>query len=406
VSRTVSMRDHVDLAPQGSRRLFKGKETNDRETAHKRIALFLGTLGGGGAERVMATLANAFRKQDFAVDVVLVERVGSYLADLDPGVRVVDLRSNRAFFALWGLVKYLRAAKPDAMLATQGHINIVAVWARLIARVPTRLVVREAITISVHVSNAQGVTKMKAKVIACMLRWFYLLSDCVVAPSEGVADDLVLAFSIPRNRVVVIANPLPPRLFQWQFVAPPAHPWFAPGEDIPIVLGVGRLTAQKDFPTLIRAFAKAASVRPTRLMILGEGEDRGALTRLIDSLGLEDRVAMPGFVGNPFSYMRQAAVYVLSSRFEGLPNALLEAMAVATPVIATDCSSGPREILEGGRWGMLVAVGDVDGMAQAITAGLDRQIKTMPLSVLEERYGVEVVAKRYLNVLGLTSVRG
>src|SRR5262249_37227290 len=150
---------------------------------------------------------------------------------------------------------------------------------------------------------------------------------------------------------------------------PLSHPWFAPGS-LPVILGVGRLTWQKDFPTLIKAFALVRSRQPARLLILGEGEKRLELETIVKELGLAADVCLPGYVDNPFAYMHRCSAFVLSSASEGLPNSLIEAMACGAPVISTDCASGTAEILENGRYGPLVPVGDVEAMATAISATL------------------------------------
>ncbi len=343
----------------------------------------------------MTTLANGFYREGYPVDVVLGMRTGVYLNELDPGIDIVDLASSRTAFSLLPLVRYLRRARPGAMLATQGHVNIVAILARMIARVPLRLLVREAITPSVFAKNQTG---FKAWATLKLLRIFYPLADCIIAPSQGVMDDLTQELGLPKMGVVVIPNPVLLDSIHQAAQDLPQHPWFDLGS-IPVVLGIGRLSAQKDFPTLISAFAKISGHRQARLMILGEGEDRPELEKMVAGLHLHGQVELPGFVDNPFAYLKRSAVYVLSSTSEGLPNALLEAMAVGIPVVATDCPSGPREILEGGRWGRLVAVADVDAMAAAIGEALDGLVATAPLSILAERYGVDNIVKRYIEVL-------
>ncbi|NLO89188.1 MAG: glycosyltransferase, partial [Clostridia bacterium] len=187
----------------------------------------------------------------------------------------------------------------------------------------------------------------------------------VVAVSQGVADDLVKTTGLMRELIKVIYNPIvTPELLE-KAKESIGHPWFKPGQP-PVILSAGRLTAAKDFPTLIHAFARVRAERLARLMILGEGEERPNLESLVRELGLESDVSMPEFVENPYAYMARAAVFVLSSAWEGFGNVLVEAMAVGTPVVSTDCPSGPAEILEGGKWGKLVPVGDVEKLAKAL----------------------------------------
>jgi glycosyltransferase involved in cell wall biosynthesis len=214
-----------------------------------------------------------------------------------------------------------------------------------------------------------------------LLGTFYPWAAAVVAVSRGAADDLARTSGLPRDRVQVVYNPvLTPALMALARQAP-GHPWFASGEP-PVILGVGRLTPQKDFPTLIRAFAEVRRCRSARLMILGEGEERGRLEALARELGVADDVALPGFQENAMAYMGGSALFVLSSAWEGLPTVLIEALAAGTRVVSTDCPSGPREILQEGRLGALVPVGDVAALTGAMIDALARSPSAVPLEAL------------------------
>jgi len=175
---------------------------------------------------------------------------------------------------------------------------------------------------------------------------------------------------------------------------PLAHPWFAPGQP-PVLLGVGRLHVQKDFPNLLRAFAIIRTQRPIRLVILGEGELRSELETLAKKLDVSEDVAFPGFVDNPYTWMLRSAVFVLSSTYEGLANVLIEAMATGTSVVSTDCPSGPAEILEGGKWGRLVLVEDPGALAQAIIKTLDTP-ETIDVTKRAQDFSVEKSVKGYM----------
>jgi glycosyltransferase involved in cell wall biosynthesis len=343
----------------------------------------------------MATLANGFHRAGQEVDVVLVQRAGGYLDELDAGVNVVDLRSSRIVFALYPLIKYLRRVRPAAMVATLPALNVVAVLARLLAGTPTYLAVRQTNT---AVVGSKGVPDWKARVIGKFTTTFYPLADVVIAPSQGVAESLINRWGIAARVITVIPNPLDTRRIQ-QRADEPVQAAKADGRGAPIVLGVGRLTAQKDFPTLVRAVRKVLETVRVRLLIAGEGRDRESLEDLIRSSGLDDHITLLGFVDNPFAYMRHASVYVLSSRWEGLSNALLQALVLGVPVVATDCPGGSREILENGRWGRLVPVGDAAAMAAAIIDGVEGRIDKPPVALLEERYGIDAVVDRYLEAL-------
>lgn len=330
-----------------------------------RVALYLPSLRGGGAERVMVLLANGLAKHGHLVDLVLAKAEGPYLSDVHSDVRIVDLACRRVALSLPGLIRYLRRERPAAMLSALNHANVIACLAYRLARVPMRLMISEHNTLSMsHPQNARG------RLVPWLMRLVYPWADGVVAVSQGVADDLVHTLGIDASRVKVIYNPVVDDALLVKAKQPLEHPWFKQGEP-PVVLGVGRLTEQKDFEKLIRAYALVRAKRVVRLMILGEGKLRLQLETLVSQLGLKDDVALPGFVDNPFVYMARAAVFVLSSRSEGLPTVLIEAMACGAPVVSTDCPSGPREILEGGKWGLLVPVGNVSTLAQAMALTLD-----------------------------------
>ena len=330
------------------------------------IAIYLPSLRGGGAERAMVTLANGFADRGLKIDLVLAQAEGPYLSEVSPGVRVVNLQSGRVLPSLPGLVRYLRRERPQAVLSALNHANVIAVVARMLAGVPVRLVVSERNNVSLSGSSSKN---LRSRVVPHMMRWAYRKADGVTAVSGGVADDLANAINLPRDSISVIFNPVvTPELIEKSRV-PLEHPWLGEGKP-PVILGVGRLTPQKDFSTLIRAFARVRTVRDCRLVILGEGELRAELEQLVTSLGLADSVKLPGFAENPFAWMSRVRLFVLSSRWEGLPNVLIQAMACGAAVVSTDCPSGPDEILEGGKWGKLVPVGDVEALAEAISENL------------------------------------
>jgi len=361
----------------------------------QRLGIFLPSLRGGGAERVMVNLARGFVERGLQVDLVLAKAEGPYLSQVPQSVRVVDLRSKQVLYSLPGLVRYLRRERPKALLSAMDHANVVALWAKRLAGVPAHAVVSVHSTTSIATKRAKN---MRGRMMPLFIRKFYPWADAVVAVSKGVAEDLLEIAYLPKEKIRVIYNPvITPDLFA-KAEEPVDHPWFRPGEP-PAILGIGRLTEAKDFPTLIRAFALVRKRRSARLMILGEGEERPKLEALVRKLGLENDVALPGFVDNPYKYMKRAAVFVLSSRWEGFGNVLVEAMACGCPVISTDCQSGPAEILEGGRWGQLVPVGDVQRMAESIIAVLKGEKKdARPRS---RAFSVDYIAGKYAKVLGL-----
>lgn len=361
------------------------------------IAIFLRDLCGGGAERVMLNLACGFIERGLKVDLVLARAEGQYLARVPPEVRLVDLKARWLPTSPPKLVQYLRQVRPGGLLSALHYPCEIALWAKRFSGVSTRVVVSEHNTLSLE---AQRIPQLSVGLTPLAARLFYPWADGIVAVSQGVAKDLARVTCLPLERIKVIYNPVVvPELFT-QAKELIDHAWFKPGEP-PVVLGVGRLFAQKDFPTLIRAFAQVRQMRPARLMILGSGPEEPRLIALVRELGLEEDVAMPGFVNNPYAYMAQATVFVLSSAWEGLGNVLVEAMAVGTPVVATNCECGPEEILDGGKYGLLTPVGDSKAMAEAILSVLSGNAKKVDPSWLN-KFTLETCTQQYLDALGLT----
>ncbi|NES20020.1 MAG: glycosyltransferase [Symploca sp. SIO3E6] len=359
------------------------------------LAIFHPSLYGGGAERVLVNLASAFVAQGLSVDLVLVKEEGSFLSALPPEVRVVNLGAQRLLLSMPALVRYLQREQPISLLSAFEDTNLLALWSRRLAGVSTRIIVsiHGPVSLESQLLN-QG---LKRKIGPYLARLFYPWADKVITVSHGVAEDLIsLGFS--SKNIQVIYNPVVTPELSQKALEPLEHPWFKPGSS-PVILAVGRLEAQKDFPTLIKAFARVRQQRPAKLLILGEGQDRPALEALVQELGLELDIALPGFVYNPYAYMARAAVFVLSSIFEGLPTVLIEAMAGGTPIVATDCKSGPAEILEQGKYGKLVPVGDIKAMAEAIAITLEQPQEAAVLQHRAGDFSLDQAVSQYLQVL-------
>ena len=363
-------------------------------STRKRIALFLPTLAGGGVERGMVSLAQGFAERGYSVDLVLSKAEGPYLSKVPRKVRLVDLRASRVLTSLPGLVRYLKQTRPTVMLSAAEHTNVVALWARRLSKVPTRVIVNVCTTVS---QNFQRTSLIRERCLPFFAYCFYPWADEIVAVSYGVADDLSRFIGLSRQRIRVIYDPVvTPSLFSLAH-APLDHSWFSP-ENSPVILGVGRLTVEKDFPTLVRAFACIRARRPVRLVILGEGRERSRIELLIRELGVDSDVSLPGFVANPYAYMARAAVFVLSSIWEGLPGVVIEAMACGTPVVCTNCPSGPAEILENGKYGRLVPTENVDALAEAISSTLDTRSNPEFLRQRASVFTVENSLDQYLKL--------
>lgn len=362
----------------------------------QRLALFAPSLRGGGAERVMVTLACEFAAKGYLVDLVLAKAEGPYLDEIPKTVNLIDLKATRVFFSLFGLVRYLRKEKPVALLSSVINANVIAVAAKKISNVSTRVILRESNTLSANVGKHKGISE---KIMPFMARLFYPLSDQVIAVSNGVATDLMTEIGLPENKLTVIYSPVVSSFMFRKSDEELDHPWFKKNQP-PVVLGVGRLSRQKGFDVLIQAVIKARETTPIRLIILGEGSDRNKLKKIIEENNLENEISLPGFITNPFPYMKNAAVFVLSSRWEGLPNVLIQAMVLGTAVISTNCPSGPDEILESGKWGDIVNVDDVIGLAESICKVIAQGSRVnceITKNYCEQKFGMNVVSNEYLS---------
>lgn len=366
-----------------------------KASARPRIAILAPLKEWGGLERKFSILTREFL--DLGVDVDFLRIRGGmvpYPEQFPKAAEVVDLGTRSKRDGIPAVARYLRGRAPSALLTAKDHAAQVGVMARSLACSPTRVFIKT--------------TNMPSEVIRrpfqrFMARRLYRRADGVIAISQGVRADVVENFSVPPRRVHLIYNPMVTRDFAQRLAAPLEHPW-AEQTDVPLILGAGRLTRQKDFVTLIEAFARLRQRRACRLLIVGEGKERAALETLIDEHGLGDDVALPGAVHDPVPLMQVASVFVLSSRYEGLGNVLVEAMAAGTRLVSTDCPSGPAEILEHGRFGDLVTVGDAPGMADAIGRALDGpRPDPHALASSLERFRDTTVARRYLEVMGLMS---
>jgi len=361
----------------------------------RRIAILLPSLASAGAERVMLNLARGLADRGFDVDMVLARAEGAFLSALDPRVRVVDLDAARVLFALPSLVRYLRQARPHVVLSSLPHLNLTSILARFSAGVRPRLVLVEHNDLAL--ASAHGVRRWE-KFFPMMMRVLYPSADAVVAVSAGVAEGLVTHAHLRRETITVIHNPIVTPEIAEKAAAPVDHPWFAPGQS-PVFVAAGRLTLQKDYPTLLRAFAELRQRRGARLLILGVGELHDELVARAEGLGIGAEVEFAGFQENPFAHMSRAAALVLSSAWEGFGNVLVEAMACGTQVVATDCPSGPAEILDGGRFGRLVPVGDAPALAAAMEAALDHPLPTEVLRERAQVFSVDAALDRYLPLL-------
>jgi glycosyltransferase involved in cell wall biosynthesis len=335
----------------------------------KRIALFIPNLSAnGGAERVVVNLLQGMSERGILLDLVLCHGGGPFLNQVPKSVRIVDLETSRMAKAILPLSRYIKQYRPWAIISHLDYANLAVVIAKHLAHVESHLILVEHATISQQQSKARTF-----KALDRLMRLLYPRADFVVVVSKAAALDLKQHLGLKANQIKTIYNPVVSQDLFIKAREPLHHPWFD-SNTFPVFLAVGRLTEIKDFPTLIKAFARLRGKVKARLLILGEGELRENLEGLATSLGISEDVSLAGFVDNPYAYMSRATALVLSSRSEALPSVLIEAMACGCPIISTDCPNGPREILAAGEYGQLVRVGDEEALSTAMLELLDKPV--------------------------------
>lgn len=361
----------------------------------RRIAFFLPNLTGGGAEKVSVNLLKGFVSQNpgLELDLVLATAEGVFIKDVPNEVRIVDLNCKRVASSLVPLCRYLRENQPMALLSHISHSNIVALIAKSLVSPKTRTVVVE------HIARTESaITGFSNICFNGLMKLTYRKADCIVGVSRGVSANLEKLIGLAAGSVKTIHNPVITPEIPHLAAAEVDHPWLK-NKIRPVFLGIGRLEEQKDFATLIGAFHKMHKQSSARLIIIGEGSLRSSLEKYIKELGLSESVDLPGFTNNPYCYLSNVDALVLSSRFEGLPTVLIEAMACGCPVVSTNCPSGPDEILKRGEFGELVPMGNCRALSEAMISVLDKPVASDILKEQAQFYSMDVISRKYLQVL-------
>jgi glycosyltransferase involved in cell wall biosynthesis len=358
----------------------------------KKIALLIPNLGGGGAERLVVDFANELADLNYRVDLVVVNAHGVYKSQVSSKVNLIDLKAKRVLFAIFKLRSYFKHQKPDVIYSALFHMNLAALMANFLLLSNTKIIVSIHNTLSILLKN---INSIMAKIFIFLMRFFYPRAFEIIAVSKGVADDLKKI--IPKcDNIVVIYNAAISKEKLDKSLENFDHVWIT-AKNYPVILTIGRLTAQKNYSMLLHSFAKLKSNLPAKLIILGEGELRSKLQQEICQLNLAEDVDMPGFVNNPYPYLKNCDLFVLTSNYEGFGIVLVEALALGTKVAATDCMSGPREILCDGKYGELVKVGDVDGMAYA----MEKSLRSTPVVVDSDhlqKFSIEKFVQQHLDI--------
>lgn len=357
------------------------------------IAFYVPWLTVGGVQRVTITITNGLAARGYDVDLVVSDRAGDMLEEVSPDVRVIDLQTPHLpgvgiGASLPTLRKYLSSRQPAMLFSQMTYASVLCLVAQRLSRADTRIFATEHNSFGMKEDAKERLTNR----VAARL---YPYADEVLAVSAGVADSVAAATPLDRSDITVMYNPVDVKEVRHRSRESINHPWLQ-SDEYDVVLSVGRLAAAKDLETWLRAFARVVEERPSvRGIVAGRGPDMEELKTLRSQLGLDDVVSFPGYIDNQYAYMANASVFMLSSRHEGLPTVLIEALACGCPVVSTDCPSGPREILVDGEYGPLVNVGDKRGLADAVLETLERPPSSDSLHERASAFGLDTILDEY-----------
>ena len=360
----------------------------------KKIAFFIIDLYRGGGEKVVVDLSNDLVQRGFDVDLVLVKKRGPYLDLVDKNVEIVDLDVDRIIFSLPKLIRYLKQNKPKALLSISKHPHLISIWAKMISRVDTKIILRLGIPFSRGGSKANW----RERILPILIKMFYPFADLIVGNSEFITNDFRSVVKVKDSKITTIYSPKPTEEILSKSLEKTGEDWLD-NKDKPVIISVGRLTEQKGFTTLLEAFIKSQEKIDSRLIILGNGEDQEVLEKMAISSGVSDKFKIIGFQKNPYAFMAKSDIYVLPSRYEGMPNAMIEAMICGVPVIASDIPPAV-EITRNGEFGINYPLDNVDTLAGEMVGMLgDKNKLEMFGKKAKERVKVfdhEVIMKRYI----------
>ena len=366
----------------------------------KSLILFLPDYGDGGLERMLVNLASQIARNGIRVYFIVCDASRPYLDDLDSSIELIVTSKDRPAMTR-ELVSLLEQYRATSLLTAKELGLTIALKAKGQSSSDTRIYLRAITNISARIKHRHLLQRIKGEQAVRKLRKLYHQLDGIVAVSHGIAEDVHRISGIPLSQIEVAHNPVVTKKLHQRAVQPVDHPWLLQ-QEIPVILGIGRLTKQKNFELLINAFALVRDNRPAKLIIMGGGSRKKKLIKQSERLGVVEDVDLPGFNPNPYSMLHHASLFVLSSNWEGSPNALTEALAVGCPAISTDCPSGPRETLQGGKFGPLVPMDDKKAMAGAIMEVLDNPLPREVLQSAAKKFTVENSAIEYMQALKLS----
>jgi glycosyltransferase involved in cell wall biosynthesis len=361
------------------------------------VCVFATSLNIGGIERMRVNLIPALQDLGYKISLMLHRAEGPLLPQVPKDVEIISLDVHKAIMALPRAVRAIKQRQPDILLTSPIRNGLTMLAARrlgLLKGVKTKIITGIHNAMS---EEAKLPKNWRDRFLPTVSHMLLPHADQVLAVAGGVADDLAECARIDRGKITVVYNPVITPSFDSRMSEPVDHPWFNK-KDVPLIVGMGRLVRQKDYPTLMRAFAIVRSQRPCRLAFIGDGPDRTKLQEMAEQLGVAEDVSFVGYQPNPFGFLSRASLFVLSSIHEGCPNALIEAIGCGTPVVSTDCLSGPDEVLVDGEYGPLVPVGDHVAMAEAMAATLDAPLPPERLRGRAADFKAAKIAKDYSDV--------
>jgi len=365
-----------------------------------KLLIVIHSLKGGGAERVLINLLKGLDRGKFSITLVLYEGVFDFPCPDNVDIEILDISASRNFFKLargfilkiMALARSIKKHNPDIIFSFLSSTNVTVILAREFAATKARLIISEHTHPTTNLKN-----EMYGNITKLFMKKLYPKADKIVTVSEWIKQDLVQNFHLPENKIKAICNPVDSENIELLSREEIENIWFK--SDIPVIVAVGRLTKQKGYPYLLRAFSIVREQLSCRLLIIGEGEDKTMLDTMAKELGIEKDTIFAGFQKNPFKYMAKSSLFVLSSLYEGFPNVILEAMTLGLAIVATDCPSGPSELIDDGQNGILVPVKDEKALAHAIVEVLKndklREDLGREAKLKAQRFALSEITKDY-----------
>jgi glycosyltransferase involved in cell wall biosynthesis len=349
-----------------------------------KILFIVPSMRGGGSERVISILLNHINRDKFDITLILLKKEGIYLADLPSDIKIIDLDIKQARYALFAIIKQIRKIQPNIVLSTLGYLNILISIIRPFFSKKIKFIARESSIVSI-----QNKQEKYPKLFDFLFRNFYKNFDIIISQSNYMKNDLIVNYNIDKEKIKVINNPV-----DIDKIAILSN---EKCEEIVDLLAVGRLDKNKNFKDIIEVLPY---LKDRTLTILGDGKEKENLEQLVKQLGLKNRVFFKGFQANPYKYMKQATVLILTSKYEGFPNVLLETNACGIPVVAYNCPGGTGEIIEDGVNGTLVKCQDVELLKTIIQKAINiKWDKEKMINMTKKKYGLDNIIRQYEEIL-------